>query len=121
MKCFASPDELNERRPEAVAKAQRDRPPKIVVRARGSQTSPAAEPRPGPITATHVRGLPGLRLAARDVILAAQPTTVLEALRIPGVGRTTTGHLLELGLLADPEGVQERTIEEASRALGRRL
>jgi hypothetical protein len=58
------------------------------------------------ITAVHLQGLPGLSEKARDQLLALQPKTVLEALRIPGIGRGTTRKLLELGLLIDPEGVQ---------------
>jgi hypothetical protein len=46
-----------------------------------------------------------------------QPTTVLEALSVHGVGRKTTGKLLALGLLTDPEGAQwrPRTTEEFRR------
>ena len=59
-------------------------------------------------------GQPGLSRTACDALLALQPTTVLRALRIRGVGRKTTKRLLALGLLTDPEGVQTRarTAEE---------
>ncbi len=62
----------------------------------------------------HLQGQTGLSRAARDALLQRQPTTVLEALGIRGVGRKTTRRLLALGLLADPEGVQNRgrTAEE---------
>jgi hypothetical protein len=67
-----------------------------------------------PITAEHLAGLPGLRKAARQRLLAAQPVTVLEALRIPDVARRTTRRLLALGVLIDPERAQNRslTLEE---------
>lgn len=58
------------------------------------------------ITADRLRGLPGLSEKARDELLSLQPKTVLEALRIPGIGRKTTRRLLELGLLTDPDDVQ---------------
>jgi hypothetical protein len=58
------------------------------------------------ITASHLQGFPGLSEKARDQLLSLQPKTVLEALRIPGIGRSTTRKLLELGLLTDPEGAQ---------------
>ena len=60
------------------------------------------------MTAGDLSGYPGLSRAARDALLAAQPTAVLEALRLPGVGRKTTRRLLTKGLLTDPEGVQHR-------------
>ena len=53
-----------------------------------------------------LKGLPGLRRAAVDAILALQPRTVLEALLIPGVARKTTRFLLENELLVDPQSVQ---------------
>jgi hypothetical protein len=53
-----------------------------------------------------LRGQPGLSRVARGHLLRGQPTTVLEALRIRGVGRSTTKRLLALGLLTDPEEVQ---------------
>lgn len=59
------------------------------------------------------RGLPGLRRAALDALLKAQPTTVREALRLPDVGRKTTARLLALGLVTDPEGVQRRSASAA--------
>ncbi len=66
------------------------------------------------LTWDDLRGQPGLSRAACDALLALQPTTVLRALRIRGVGRKTTKRLLALGLLTDPEGVQTRarTAEE---------
>lgn len=70
----------------------------------------------GRITAEHLAGLPGLRRAARDTLIARQPKTVLEALSIPDVGRKATKHLLAAGLVADPERVQTRTLAAAARA-----
>ena len=69
-----------------------------------------------PISANALLGQPGLSRAACDKILALQPTTVLKALGIHGVGRKTTKRLLALGLLTDPEGAQTRarTAEELS-------
>ena len=66
------------------------------------------------LTWDDLRGQPGLSRAACDALLALQPTTVLRALRIRGVGRKTTKRPLALGLLTDPEGVQTRarTAEE---------
>jgi tetratricopeptide (TPR) repeat protein len=60
------------------------------------------------ITPDDLRCQPGLSQAARDRLLAEQPTTVLKALGIHGVGRKTTKRLLFLGLLTDTEGVQTR-------------
>lgn len=68
------------------------------------------------LTHHHLQGWPGLSQSARDGLVARQPKTVLDALRIPGVGRKTTARLLALGLLLrDPHGVQSRarTAEEA--------
>jgi hypothetical protein len=50
-------------------------------------------------------------------LVERQPTTVLQALRMHGVGRKTTMRLLALGVLSDPEGVQNRamTLEEFRR------
>jgi hypothetical protein len=59
-----------------------------------------------PLTASDLRGQPGLSQAAIDALLALQPTTVLEALDVKGVGRKTTKRLLALGLLEDPDGMQ---------------
>ena len=66
------------------------------------------------ISEIHLQGLPGLSRAARDELLQLQPATVLEALKIHGVGRKTTEKLLALGLFSDPERVQTRarTAEE---------
>ena len=69
-----------------------------------------------PITAGHVAGLPGLRQAARLALVARQPRTVLEALRIPEVGRKATRHLLAAGLLTDPDRVQTRPPIDVTRA-----
>jgi len=63
-----------------------------------------------PIIAEHLARLPGLRNAARQRLIAAQPATVLEALRIPDVGRRTTRRLLTLGVLSDPEPAQNRSL-----------
>ena len=57
-----------------------------------------------------LHGQPGLSRAARDRVLRQQPTTVLQALRIHGVGRCTTRRLLTLGLLTDPDNVQVRAL-----------
>jgi hypothetical protein len=50
-------------------------------------------------------------------LVERQPATVLQALRMHGVGRKTTMRLLALGVLSDPEGVQNRamTLEEFRR------
>jgi len=66
------------------------------------------------ITADDLRGLPGLTRAACNDLLARQPTTVREALRIHGIGRKTTRILLALGLIIDPDRIQSRprTLEE---------
>lgn len=58
-------------------------------------------------------GRPGLSRATRDALLSVQPTTVKEALRIPGVGRKTTKYLLGSGLLTDPDSFQRGTPIEA--------
>jgi hypothetical protein len=58
------------------------------------------------LVAEHLDGLPGLAMKARDELLAKQPKTVAVALRIVGVGRKTTKHLLALGPLEDPERAQ---------------
>lgn len=42
-------------------------------------------------------------------MLSTQAATVLEALKIPGVGRKTTRRLLELGLISDPDDTQHPT------------
>ena len=60
------------------------------------------------MTGVHLQGRPGLSRSARDALLALQPVTVLEALRVRGVARKTTARLLALVLLTDPEGVQHR-------------
>ena len=64
-----------------------------------------------------LRGQPGLSRSAIAALLAQQPPTVLEALRMHRVGRKTTERLLALGVLTDPEGVQNRamTLEELRR------
>jgi hypothetical protein len=68
------------------------------------------------ISEAHLQGLPGISRVVRDRFLLRQPATVLEALKIHGVGRKTTKRLFALGLLSDPEGVQTRalTAEEMS-------
>ena len=71
---------------------------------------PIAMKTPGALTLNHLRGQPGLSRATGDTLLRLQPTTVLQALRIHGVGRKTTKRLLALGLLTDPEGVQTREL-----------
>lgn len=70
---------------------------------------------PSTILKLKLKGLPGLSRIARKKLLQLQPATVMEALKIHGVGRKTTKILLILGLLIDPEGVQQtrsRTAEE---------
>jgi nucleotidyltransferase/DNA polymerase involved in DNA repair len=64
-----------------------------------------------------LRGQPGLSRAAIDSLVEQQPATVMQALRIHGVGRKTSARLLALGILSDPEGVQNRamTLEELRR------
>jgi len=57
-----------------------------------------------------LRGQPGLSRVACDALVALRPRTILQALRIHGVGRKTTKRLLALGLLNDPEGLQNRTL-----------
>ena len=58
------------------------------------------------IESHHVEGLPGLSRQAQARLLAEQPRTVRDALRIPGVGRKTTRHLLDEGVIDDPDGLQ---------------
>jgi hypothetical protein len=53
-----------------------------------------------------LRGQPGLSRDATAALVAAQPTTVREALKIPGVGRKTTRRLIELGAIGDPDDTQ---------------
>jgi len=67
------------------------------------------------ITAQHLQGLPGLRHSTIAVFVERQPRTVREALAIPWVGRRTTRHLLELGLLTDPDGVQTGSLPVESK------
>jgi hypothetical protein len=62
------------------------------------------------ISPEDLRGITGLRARAKDELLASQPKTVLEALRIPDVGRGATRELLVRGCLVDPEGVQNRSL-----------
>lgn len=62
------------------------------------------------ISMDDLRGQPGLSQVARDQLVRGQPTTVLQALRICGVGRSTTKRLLALGLLTDPDQVQTRSV-----------
>jgi hypothetical protein len=58
------------------------------------------------ITSADLAGLPGLRRAAADALVARQPATVVEALAIADVGLKTTKYLLRSGFISDPEGVQ---------------
>jgi hypothetical protein len=69
------------------------------------------------ITLDDLLGQPGLSRAAAKAIVESQPKTVLQTLRIHGVGRKTTHRLLNLGLLTDPEGLQNRalTMEDLRR------
>jgi hypothetical protein len=53
-----------------------------------------------------LRALPGLSRHGSAALLAEQPTSVREALGIPGVGRKTTCSLLIRGLVDDPEDFQ---------------
>ena len=70
-----------------------------------------------PITYDDLRGQPGLSRAAIDSLVKQQPATVMQALRMHGVGLKTTARLLAFGVLSDPEGVQNRrmTLEEFRR------
>lgn len=65
------------------------------------------------ITADDLRGQP-LSRAVCSALVARQPTTVRQALQIHGVGRKTTKRLLALGLITDPDSIQNRlrTLEE---------
>jgi hypothetical protein len=67
-----------------------------------------------PLTVDNFRGWSGLQQTAIESLLREQPSTVLEALRIRNIGRSTTKRLLAAGLITDPEGVQQRglTYEE---------
>lgn len=65
-----------------------------------------------PITADHTSGWPGFSRAARDALVARQPATVFEALKVPGVGRKATKKLLALGLITDPERLQARSLAQ---------
>jgi len=64
--------------------------------------------RPGTITLDDLRGELGLSRAASQCLVELQPTTILQALRICGVGRKTATRLFALGLLTDPEGLRSR-------------
>jgi uroporphyrinogen-III synthase len=68
------------------------------------------------ISEEDLRGQPGLSRVASLALVAAQPHTVLEALRIIGVGRKTTKRLLALGLVTDPEGAQRRSMARIEAA-----
>jgi hypothetical protein len=61
------------------------------------------------ISMDDLRGQPGLSQVARDQLVRGQPTTVVQALGIRGVGRSTTKRLLDLGRLTDPDHVQTRS------------
>jgi hypothetical protein len=62
----------------------------------------------GTITLDDLRGEQGLSHAASQSLVELQPTTILQALRIHGVGRKTATRLFALGLLTDPEGLRNR-------------
>jgi hypothetical protein len=62
------------------------------------------------ISMADLREQPGLSQVARDELVREQPSTVLQALRIRGVGRSTTRRLLALGLLTDPDQRQTRSL-----------
>ena len=64
--------------------------------------------RPGTITMDDLRGEPGFSHAASQLLVELQPTTILQALRMRGVGRKTATRLFALGLLTDPEGLWNR-------------
>lgn len=55
-----------------------------------------------------LRGEPGFSHAASQLLVELQPTTILQALRMRGVGRKTATRLFALGLLTDPEGLWNR-------------
>lgn len=63
-----------------------------------------AKNRRRPLTAEDLLGRPGLRGTTVEALLAIQPRTVAQALRIRYVGRKTARRLHEMGLLTDPEG-----------------
>jgi hypothetical protein len=65
---------------------------------------------PGTITLDDLRGELGLCRAASQSLVEHQPTTILQALRIRGVGLKTTKRLFALGLLTDPEGLRSRGV-----------
>jgi hypothetical protein len=71
------------------------------------------------IAEDHLQG-PGISRVVRDRLLLSQPATVLEALKIHGIGRKTTKKLFTIGLLSDPDGVQTRaqTAEEMGLKYG---
>jgi tRNA U34 5-carboxymethylaminomethyl modifying enzyme MnmG/GidA len=66
------------------------------------------------ISMDDLRGQPDLSQVARDQLVRGQPTTVVQALRIRGVGRSTTKRLLALGLLTDPDQGQNALVPGAS-------
>lgn len=63
-----------------------------------------------PIEPADLPGHRGLRRSAIAALVAAQPETVLDALRHRRVGRQTTRVLLDAGPLTDAEGVQRRSV-----------
>lgn len=67
---------------------------------------------PPRIALDHLSGQPGLGRAAQAALVERQPATVLEALQVRGVGRKTTKRLLALGLIADPERLQHRSMAQ---------
>lgn len=66
------------------------------------------------IATEDLQGQPGLSRLACDALVALQPATVRQALRMHGIGRKTTARLLALGLITDPDRIQDRprTLEE---------
>ncbi len=80
----------------------------LTVRGHPGGNSEIVEPANRPILPEHFQGQPGLTQAAIAALVAQQPKTVTEALRIPGVGRKTTRRLLKMGLITDAEGKQTR-------------
>lgn len=73
-------------------------------------------PRDAPlrIRPEHLANISGLRRTVKEALLAIQPVTVLDALAIRGVGRSTTRRLLNLNLITNPTRLQRRgmTAEE---------
>jgi len=72
------------------------------------------------LTTEYLHGWPGLSRQAQRALVDRQPSTVLEALRIRGVGRKTTKRLLAVGLVTDPDGAQHRLLQSEVEALEER-